>query len=74
MDASESSTPPSRQNTVKEIWRQKPDNAFSPSIHVTETGCIGIDVGGHVIVMSVEKWHALGLLRIAMEKVLAEKW
>ena len=47
------------QNTDREIWRKVPGDYYSPSIHVTEDGRIGIEVGGHVIVRSVEMWHAL---------------
>jgi hypothetical protein len=46
-------------NTDKQIWRAT-DSYYAPSIHVTEQGGIGINVDGHVIVMPVEKWHALG--------------
>lgn len=48
------------KNTDKEIWRRDPDDAFSPSIHVTESGAIGMNVNGMVIVMPVEEWHRLG--------------
>jgi hypothetical protein len=58
------------QNDDKEIWRKKKGDFYSPSIHVTRTGCIGIDIGGHVIVMTVEKWHAFGKLRLALEQAL----
>lgn len=57
------------QNTDKHLWR-KNDDRFAPSIHVTKGGCIGINVGGHVIIMTVEKWHALGRLRVAIEDIL----
>ncbi len=45
------------KNTDKEIWRKVKDDYFSPSIHVTRSGSIGIDVGGFVIVAPVEEWH-----------------
>lgn len=49
------------ENTNKELWRKDEDDYYSPSIHVTQNGCgIGISIGGHVIVMPIEKWHALG--------------
>lgn len=57
------------ENTDKEIWRKKEGDYYSASIHVTKAGGVGIDVGGHVIVMSVEKWHALGRLRCALDDV-----
>jgi len=56
------------KNEDKHLWR-KSEDAYTPSIHVTKSGCIGINVGGHVIVMSVEKWHALGRLRIALQEI-----
>ena len=42
------------QNTDRELWRA--GDAFSDSIHVTEFGAIGINVGGHVIVMPLAEW------------------
>lgn len=45
------------ENTDKEIWRRDKDDYYSPSIHVTKGGGIGIDVGGKVIVKTVEEWH-----------------
>lgn len=50
------------KNTDKEIWRQKEGDFYSSSIHVTETGGISIDVGGHVIVMSIDEWFLAGKL------------
>ena len=47
------------KNTDKEIWREIDEDYYSPSIHVTKQGDIGIDVGGHVIVQSVREWHKL---------------
>lgn len=50
------------KNTDKEIWRKSEDTIdgpYSPSIHVTEDGSIGINVGGDVIVLPVEDWHHL---------------
>jgi len=47
------------ENTDKEIWREKDDDFYSPSIHVTENGKIGIDVGGYVFVKDVRDWHRL---------------
>lgn len=50
------------ENTDREIWRRTPGDYYSPSIHVTAEGGIGINVGGQVIVMDVEGWflHAMG--------------
>lgn len=44
-------------NTDKEIWRRKVGDYYSPSIHVTEQGGIGVNCHGHVIVAPIEKWH-----------------
>jgi hypothetical protein len=49
-------------NTDKEIWRKIPDDYYSPSIHVTEAGRIGINVGGHVLVAPIEQWHRAGVI------------
>lgn len=48
------------KNTDKEIWRRIPDDYYSPSIHVTQQGGIGINVGGFVVVKSIEEWFAAG--------------
>ena len=48
-----------KQNNDKELWREKEDDCYSPSIFVTEDGGIGINVGGSVIVKSVRSWHNL---------------
>lgn len=61
------------ENTDKQIWVKDPDNGWSPTIHATKEGCIGINVGGRVIVMAVEKWHVLGELRCALDKLLREQ-
>jgi len=47
-------------NTDKNLWRKVEGDYYSPSIHVTEDGNIGINVGGHVIIMPIEKWFLLG--------------
>jgi hypothetical protein len=47
----------SAKNTDREIWRKVSDDYYSPSIHVTFDGRIGINVGGRVIVATIEKWH-----------------
>lgn len=43
-------------NTDREIWRESENG---PSIHVTEGGGIGINVGGHVIVLPVREWFGV---------------
>ncbi len=55
---------PQAANTDRELWRG-PDESkgsyYADSIHVTEGGAIGIDVGGFVIVMPLRDWHALAV-------------
>jgi hypothetical protein len=46
-------------NTDREIWRQTPDDYYSPSIHVTAAGSIGMNVGGKVIVLPAQSWHTI---------------
>jgi len=52
-------------NTDTILWVEPPpiDTPFAPqnSIHVTQGGGIGMQVGGHVIVMPLREWHALAL-------------
>jgi len=45
-------------NTDRELWREPPGDYYADSIHLTEKGGIGINVGGHVIVRTLEQWHA----------------
>lgn len=49
------------QSTDVEIWRETPDDYYSPSIHVTQSGGVGINVGGYVIVKPVRDWHGLAV-------------
>lgn len=49
----------SSTNTDREIWRQIPGDYYSPSIHVTANGGIGINVSGRMIVLPARAWHAL---------------
>jgi hypothetical protein len=57
-------------NTDIELWRKKNDDYFSPTIHVTEFGEIGINVGGHVIVAPIEDWHNAGNKILAVDPKL----
>lgn len=60
------------ENTDVELWRE--GEFFSPnSIHRTKEGSIGINVGGHVIVMPLKAWHGLAARKakpIAEERVI----
>jgi len=55
------------KNTDREIWREREGDFYADSIHATEGGGIGIDCGGHVIVMPVRKWHALAKAALHIE-------
>ena len=44
-------------NTDREIWREREGDYYANSIHVTQGGGIGINVGGLVIVLPLAKWH-----------------
>lgn len=48
-------------NTDRELWRERAGDYYSDSIHVTESGGIGINVGGHVLVASPKAWHDAGM-------------
>lgn len=61
------------KNTDREIWRERSGDYYAPSIHVTEEGGIGIDVGGTVIVMDVRDWHGLANRQRITELCLNEK-
>lgn len=50
------------QNTDREIWRKRPGDFYSPSIHVTSGGGVGISCGGTVLVAPVEQWHTAGMV------------
>ena len=60
-------------NTDKELWRKDKDDFYSPSIHVTERGEIGINVGGYVTVASVEDWHEAMEHKLRPSDKLVEK-
>ena len=62
---------PPCENTDREIYRAVPGDAYAPSVHITSTGALGINIAGHVIVMSLERWHACAKLRHAIEDVIA---
>lgn len=51
-----------KQNTDRELWRESADRSqCTPSIHVTQDGGIGINVGGTVIVRPIREWHDLAI-------------
>lgn len=47
------------ENTDRELWREREDDYYADSVHVTKGGGIGINVGGHVIVKPISEWHRL---------------
>ena len=62
-------------NTDKELWREKPGDYYSSSIHVTESGGIGINYGGHVIVAEAQQWHDAGEVFLCVDPSLPRwKW
>lgn len=46
-------------NTDRELWRE--GDYYTPSIHVTAQGGIGINVGGRVFVKPLREWHNLAM-------------
>jgi len=44
------------KNTDRELWRERDGDFYADSIHVTQSGGIGINCGGHVIVMPLREW------------------
>ena len=44
-------------DTTRELFREVKGDYYSPSLHVTIDGLIGINVGGSVHVMSLRDWH-----------------
>lgn len=46
-------------NTDIELWRERKDDYYADSIHVTESGAIGINCSGHVHVKPLRQWHEL---------------
>ena len=59
-------------NTDKEIWRETPGDYYSNSIHATEDGNIGINVGGIVFVATIEDWHRAGHSIVREKELLSE--
>lgn len=49
-------------NTDRELFRENTGDPagsyYEHSVHVTEDGCIGMNVGGTVIVGRISDWHA----------------
>ena len=47
-----------KKNTDRELWREREGDYYADSIHVTQSGAIGINHGGLVIVAPLAQWHA----------------
>lgn len=58
-------------NTDRELWRSSEDY-YSDSTFVTKGGGIGINVGGHVIVMPLQDWYAAAHEGLAAREQVAE--
>ena len=58
------------QNTDIEIWRERQNDFYADSIHVTQGGGIGISCRGHVIVAPVLSWHEAGELFLCVNPEL----
>lgn len=59
-------------NTDRELWRERPDDYYADSIHVTATGAIGINCGGTVLVLPLREWHRRALAASPEPDVRAE--
>src|SRR2546425_620415 len=59
-------------NTDRELWREREGDYYADSIHVTESGEIGINVGGRVVVQKLRDWHAAVEGREVLLDALAE--
>lgn len=56
------------KNTDIEIWREIPGDYYSPSIHVTENGDIGIGIGRLVLVAPIRRWFSAGEVAFCVEE------
>lgn len=52
-------------NTDRELWREVEGDYYAPSIHVTEGGGVGINVGGTVYVKPLREWHKLAMAKLS---------
>jgi hypothetical protein len=57
-------------NTDRELWRDGDGDYYADSIHVTESGGIGINVGGRVLVAPVRLWHDAGMKLFTVDETL----
>jgi hypothetical protein len=47
------------ENTDRELWRERDGDYYADSLFVTESGGIGINCGGTVIVRPLREWFRL---------------
>jgi len=46
-------------NTDRELWREREGDFYADSVHITQTGGLGINCGGYVYVKYLREWHKL---------------
>jgi hypothetical protein len=69
MSDSETSSCPAEKG-IREVWRKVPGDFYSPSIEVFDNGnAVRVNVGGSVVTMSIEAWHAAALRTAESEAV-----
>ena len=61
-----------KQNTDRELWRERENDFYADSIHVTQDGRIGMNVGGTVFVMPIKAWH--DAVRLAQSELEPVAW
>lgn len=66
--ASEWANPAPVKNTDRELWRERDGDYYADSIHVTESGGIGINCGGSVVVKSLREWFKLAAPPLPKQK------
>jgi len=66
-----------KQNTDVEVWRERPGDYYSDSVHVTQDGAIGVSSGGTVVVRTARDWvgmHSLTDDERLLIAAAAEEW
>lgn len=61
------------ENTDRELWRGPDEGSgdfYADSIHVTQTGGIGINCGGMVYVKPLREWHRIAASHDALVTAL----
>lgn len=61
------------ENTDRELWREREGDYYANSIHVTQAGAIGINVGGFVIVKTLREWHDLARYELDARDDMSEQ-